>query len=437
MFSEVNWVVILVCISWMHQATHASQDQEIACPLPCKCTTNRVDCTRAGLEQVPENLNSNVTTLLLGWNRLTKITLESLKNYPYLKTLVLNYNEIVSVEGELEHEHLESLDLAYNSVQELTFLPKFPRLHHLNLSNNDLTELDNSTFSSNGKLLSLVIHNNPVQKLDEGTFRKNNMLAVLSIAGLEIDSLPAKLLDPLTRLQRLEIRNNSNLNHLRDEVFYYLGNVRYLDMSHNNLSSLPRSMRHLEALRNLNLDGNPFSCDCKLFWFANWLEKRPSIATSSRMLCRDTGSALIESLWRLHCSAVRLETSTLFQQAPMGDAIILTCNFSGTPTPNVTWVTPDRKILRYPNSIFSQQNNVTLVSENQLKVDQLTRSTAGSYACHASNALSNVTAFMRIQITPKGFRRVQIHSIIAGFVCVGAFVLITLLVQGIRYLMDR
>lgn len=424
MFPGLGLVVILACVSYEALAH---------CPLPCKCADNQVDCTRAGLDEIPTNLDSNVTALLLGWNQLTRLPTDSLTNYPNLRKLVLNHNQIETI--ELEHEQVENLDLADNHITDLSFLLKFPKLRHLNLTNNKLTELDNNSLSSNSKLLSLVIHNNPIRQLDEATFRRNNLLSYLSLAGLEIDSIPARLLDPLTRLHRLEIRNNSNLNSLRDETFYYLGNLRFLDMSYNNLSSLPRSLRHLESLRSLSLDGNAFTCDCRLFWFANWLEKRPSISTSSAMQCLESGSPLVESLWRLHCSAVRLEMSTLFQQAPMGDPILLTCNFSGTPTPNVTWVTPDRKILHYPELILA--DDVTLVSGNQLKVNRLSRDTAGSYACHASNALSNVTAFMRIQITPKGFRRVEIQSIIAGFIFVGAFVLITFIVQGVRYLMDR
>jgi len=140
----------------------------------------------------------------------------------------------------------------------------------------------------------------------------------------------------------------------------------------------------------------------------------------------------------MHCSAVRLETSTLFQEGLMGQPIVLTCNFSGNPSPSVTWVTPNRTTLRYdPNNAEMMNGTVRLLSPGQLEVGRLDRETAGGYSCHASNALSNVTAFMKVQIEPRGFRRVQIQSIIAGFGAVAGFVIITLIVQGFRYLMDR
>jgi len=120
----------------------------------------------------------------------------------------------------------------------------------------------------------------------------------------------------------------------------------------------------------------------------------------------------------------------------------LTCNFSGNPAPSVTWITPDKSVLNWAslnktNSINTELNNVTLLSTGQLQVNSLSRQTAGDYACHASNALSNVTAFMRVHIKPTGFRRVQLQSIATGFGCVATFVLITLIVQGFRYIMDR
>ena len=87
----------------------------------------------------------------------------------------------------------------------------------------------------------------------------------------------------------------------------------------------------------------------------------------------------------------------------------------------------------------SAENNedVTLLSAGQLLVRHLNRQMAGDYACHATNALSNVTAFMRLHIQPKGFRRIEMQSVIAGFALVGVFIVLSALAQFFRYLMDR
>lgn len=413
----------------------------VICPSPCQCTAGKVDCTLAGLSQWPKDLPSNTTTLILTRNRLESVSAVDLQRYPSLKTLVLSHNRIDKLDiGNVIQDQLENLDLSFNQLSALDFLAAFPKLRHLNVAFNSLHgKLGNDSLIHNGKLQWLSFNGNPIQMLESSMFRRNEFLGYLSLSGMEIDSLPARILDPLTRLQQLEVRDNRKLSSLKEDVFRFLGgSLRHLNLANNSLSALPRSLRQLEALRTLNLDDNPFECDCRLFWFANWLEKRPSVVPSTNMFCSGR-RPLIESLWSMHCSAVRLETSTLFQEGLMGEPIVLTCNFSGNPAPSVTWVTPNRTTLRYdPNNNADYMNGtVRLLSPGQLEVGRLDRETAGGYSCHASNALSNVTAFMKVQIEPRGFRRVQIQSIIAGFGAVAGFVLITLIVQGFRYLMDR
>ena len=410
---------------------------ETQCPMPCQCQDGKVDCTQAGLKSWPVHLPSDTTQLILSRNHLKRIPVDGLYLYPRLKKLDVSYNQIELVDEKLQLNHLEELDISHNAINNLEFLHGMPQLRRLDLSFNQLLGLQNDTFIRSTKLHWLRIDSNPIKVLPSGLFRRNEMIGYLSLSNLEVELLPARLLDPLTRLQQLEIRDNYRLDSLRDEIFYYLGNsLRLLNLANNTLSTIPRSLRQLDALRSLNLDGNPFQCDCQLFWFANWLEKRPTIIPSTGMFCTESGLPLVESLWKMHCSAVRLETSTLFQEGFYGEPVILTCNFSGNPQPSVTWVTPDRTVLRWPSKTPSD-DSVALLSSGQLQVNTLSRQTAGDYACHASNALSNVTAFMRIEIKPKGFRQVQIQSIIAGFACVGAFVFIAFIVQGFRYLMDR
>ena len=443
MAAEFRLAWCMLCCLLFSVTTLIDAAQSDWCPSACKCTAGTVDCTLAGLSEWPIALPTNTTTLILGRNRLRRITKENLSIYPQLKKLVLSYNRIDLIDQRLEHNQLETLDISFNAIADLEFLFGLPKLRHLNATSNKIGLLENVTFTRSSRIQWLSLDDNPIRNLDSGLFRRNEQLTYLSLSGLLVDSLPARLLDPLTRLVQLEIRNNARLAALRDDVFHYLGNsLRYLMLTNNSLDSLPRSLRQLDTLRELNLDNNPFTCDCSLFWFAHWLEKRSSITASSSMIC-SSGQPLVDSLWRLHCSAVRLETSTLFQEQNYGQPVILTCNFSGNPAPSVTWITPDKSVLNWAStntnntSINTELSNVTLLSSGQLQVNTLSRQTAGDYACHASNALSNVTAFMRVHIKPTGFRRVQLQSIATGFGCVAAFVLITLIVQGFRYIMDR
>ena len=452
----------LLSLCTLSAAVTTASASEPSCPLQCQCQSqsNRVNCTSAGLSQWPRNLPPTTQTLILTGNDLAEIVAQDLALYPQLKTLVVSYNrlnrfDLSSSPSSSGFQSLETIDLSHNRLESLAFLADLPRVSYLNLASNLIVRLERGTLASNRKLQWLSLRSNPIGWLETSAFDRNQLLEFLSLSGLDVDVMPARLLDPLTRLRHLEVSDNRRLERVDDQLFHYLGSLRYLNMANNSLHTVPRSIRQLESLKYLRLDGNAFVCDCQLFWFANWLEKRgPQLETTSSLsssagkndngppiVCNDH-QPLMKQLWTLQCSAVRLQTSTLFQETEMGNSLVLTCNFSGSPTPNVTWVTADRSVLRWPQDAEEETNDkstatVRLLSAEQLSVKRLSRHTAGDYSCHASNPLSNVTAFMRVQITPTGFRRVQIQSIYIGFSCVLAFVVITLVVQGFRWLMDR
>lgn len=53
---------------------------------------------------------------------------------------------------------------------------------------------------------------------------------------------------------------------------------------HENLIScvMPGSFDHLTSLTQLNLASNPFSCNCHLGWFSDWLRKQQLTGTPAR-----------------------------------------------------------------------------------------------------------------------------------------------------------
>lgn len=409
-----------------------------SCPSTCLCTENRSDCTGAGLTSWPTTLPKTTTTLDLSGNQITRISTDQLQLYENLKTLVLNGNAIRTVEATKLNANLEKMDVSNNQLTELNFLSFFPNLRQVNASSNSLLNIDESTLAKNVKLEWLSLSDNPLAELQPSMFEKNFKLEYLSLSGLQLTHIPAKLLNPLTHLKHVELRNNINLKNLRDDLFHYQGNLRYLDLANNSLRSIPRSLRNLNALLYLNLDDNPFECDCQMFWFANWLDKKPAKLNLTNGTVCANGQSAVEQLLLLHCSAVQLETSSLIQEVVYGEDVVLTCNFSGNPVPTITWITPDQTVLRWPAVTESNSTqSVSLLSSAQLQVGNVTRNTAGDYTCHASNALSNVTAFMRVQITPTSFRQIQLRSLMVGGLCVFAFCFITLIVQGFRYVMDR
>ena len=81
-------------------------------------------------------------------------------------------------------------------------------------------------------------------------------LTYLGIGGNEIKSLPNNIFDNLSNLETLSLSYN-NIQSLEDEMFTKLDNLTRIDLVNNKLEKLPSSIKNLEKLCVLNLEGNP------------------------------------------------------------------------------------------------------------------------------------------------------------------------------------
>ncbi|NXG56779.1 CA210 protein, partial [Hemiprocne comata] len=149
--------------------------------------------------------------------------------------------------------NITSLDLSFNSLvmpRHGTLLMHFPSLHSLNLSSNALLTLSPAVFS-NLRALHL---------LD---------LSSCSIAYLHIDAFKG-----LGNLHTLLLRNN-NLQELEASLFLPLKALFHLDLQHNALVSVyDLSLQVMEAVQQVQLEGNPWVCNCTVYPLQQWLQRR-------------------------------------------------------------------------------------------------------------------------------------------------------------------
>ncbi|NXU80145.1 LRC19 protein, partial [Oreotrochilus melanogaster] len=149
--------------------------------------------------------------------------------------------------------NITSLDLSFNSLvvpHHGTLLMHFSSLHSLNLSSNALLALGPAIFS-NLKALRL---------LD---------LSSCSIAYLHVDAFKG-----LGNLHTLLLRNN-NLHELKVPFFLPLKALFHLDLQHNELVSVNTlSLQLMEAVPQVQLEGNPWVCDCAMQPLQQWLQRR-------------------------------------------------------------------------------------------------------------------------------------------------------------------
>uniref|UniRef100_H9GCB4 TLR4 interactor with leucine rich repeats n=1 Tax=Anolis carolinensis TaxID=28377 RepID=H9GCB4_ANOCA len=262
--------------------------------------------------------------LYLGNNLLAALTPGTLRPLAKLRILYVNANEIgylsaASFAGlsslvklRLDGNALGSLgDATFAGLTNLLYLhleanrirwlsrnafAGLGKLRFLDLSGNQQSSLRHpDTFRPLQLLSTLLLSGNNIQQLGKGLFQHLNSLAKLSLSGNRLDWLAPDAFAGLAALKELHLEGNL-LSQLPPHLLQPLRNLEVLDLSHNRLLGFrPDAFVHLHKLRELSLqenalvtvsgdlfasspslyrlelDGNPWSCDCRLRGLKRWL----------------------------------------------------------------------------------------------------------------------------------------------------------------------
>jgi hypothetical protein len=139
-------------------------------------------------------------------------------------------------------------------------------LKSLFIGQNKLTYIHPDTFIHNTKLEELDLHGNNISLRDVGPFHHLSNLRALNIADCNLSNLSKETFRKTVKLIRLDISNNK-LTYIDNHLFDYLNSLKFLNLSRNLLTSvdflLTISENNLQEislyvsnnkLRNLNND---------------------------------------------------------------------------------------------------------------------------------------------------------------------------------------
>lgn len=212
---------------------------------------DRVAHVDASLNQI-ESLNLEQATSLrelnLSSNSLITIDVSRAKS---LEMVDLSDNQLGFV-SFLSNANLVDVDLSENQINEIRF-SLATHLQRLDVSGNILTSLmlsGQTTFN----LVHLNISNNQLTNLDAVGLLHS--LRELDASGNSLNILSVTTFQNMEILERLILRN-TELTEIEGSVFEHQGSsLEYLDLSHNHLTSVDRSVfMGLHQLRVLLLDG--------------------------------------------------------------------------------------------------------------------------------------------------------------------------------------
>lgn len=279
-----------------------------------------VNCTNNGFTNtsVLEYMPSEVEVVIFTGNFLTTLpwnVFGTINEYPKLKIVDMSNNHIREIHGKTYHhvQSVERLILNHNNLSisatedELNYLHPRVFSNFINLKELHLTNAFADYTSSS---LSSDLHS---------IFVKSNLtkLTKLHLEQNEIEKFKDRnVFCDLPMLKDLHLGDN-NLQELNFNVLC-LEHLRFLDLERNQFQTV--HVADLELLSTLeNLAGrtdnlvvdftyNPFTCDCNVFHFVNWLKNtRVTVRHAQDLMCYRT-TDYSERMWTLQFRKCKVQS---------------------------------------------------------------------------------------------------------------------------------
>ncbi|CAG2168593.1 unnamed protein product [Oppiella nova] len=284
-----------------------------SCPIECDCNAYTVDCSHRGLTQIPQPIPPEARRLC-----------------------TTNTKRVIGRESILNNNRIKR-------IANSGIFKKLSILQELDLRNNEITDIEDDSFSGAHSLADLLITENKLNQIrpemlaglknitnvdweGKGSLREREpdfdlyyaeapgsspardlLVQFANKKRLEqnmITEVPPKAFAPFKRLTRIDISKNNitrissnafsglkslsslflfgnQITDLPEGLFKGLSSLQLLSLYDNNIQSLADGVfTPLTSIQTLHLGRNPFICDCNLKWLADYLEVRPTLETS-------------------------------------------------------------------------------------------------------------------------------------------------------------
>lgn len=221
-----------------------------------------LDLSHNSLIELPSELfrdNGALRYLNLAFNKLPVLPDSLLLRTPKMEIIDLSYNQISLFPSKTLRNisnSLRILRIAGNSlwsIRKEDFDGLFPRLLLLDLSHNNIKQIQSNVFTSMVQLKSLDLSNNPMKILREAVLiGLHDSLEELNLHGCKLSNdLPN-----WSTFEKLNYLNISN-NMLTSLNFYNFTRLTTLDMARNRFTTLPNNIWHfLPSLQRLDISNN-------------------------------------------------------------------------------------------------------------------------------------------------------------------------------------
>ncbi|XP_071943513.1 uncharacterized protein [Antedon mediterranea] len=362
------------------------------------------------LQNLPENVFHSVPTLvrlMLSENRL---------NLPSTSRIFTGLKLLVDL--ELEGNHFTNLP-NINGLSSLS---------DLDLTDNQITDVLNNSFSTNLGLRELKLARNRIVSVQSNAFTGINRLLELDLAFNLLTNLPDQSIRNLRSLERLILNNNqlssigndfssfTKLQVIRfdNNMLHEIPNLRAntamtnIGLRMNKLTTFdPENIAMMPQLTRIDLRNNLLNCDCRLKRLRQFYITQAvpgfeiPVCTSPLSLNGRKLTSVLDS--QFVCYPPKVVAPRRVVTVSLGQPAILECHGSGNPIPTITWRLHDR--LRSLVTKHTQSVKYSVSQFGSLHIAKTVPTDAGYYMCRGTNPAGEAQAEVRLQLRappPKG-----------------------------------
>ncbi|XP_005148747.2 leucine-rich repeat, immunoglobulin-like domain and transmembrane domain-containing protein 3 isoform X2 [Melopsittacus undulatus] len=257
---------------------------------------------------------------------------------------------------------------------------------------------------------------NCVANIDISSFYNLKQLHELRLDGNLLSTFPWESLAEMPNLRTLDLHNNK-VTSIPADAGRYLKNLTYLDISSNKLTTLPSDLMDIwppfsESVLSksrdslvtqrviLGLQDNPWFCDCrisKLIEFSKIVDNSlvlldPLVSCSGP---ESLAGILFQRAELEQCLKPSVMTSATKITSPLGSNVLLRCDATGYPTPQLTWTRSDNIPVNYT---VIQETPGEGVRWSIMSLTGISYKDAGEYRCKAKNLAGMAEAAVTVTV---------------------------------------
>lgn len=224
----------------------------------------------------------NLLTLNISYNNIKVLPNDIFSSLVKLNELRISGNPLRYLNTEfflplLEIKFIDISDIEAHSLPDGLF-HSLEKLEILDLSRNDFTEVPSSALRSSPNLKELYFNENPIKEFNKESFKYLTKLELLELSEMpKLKRIKEHTFSTLSSLRTLKMSSNGQLQYVDPSAFDGIYNpaqvstlrLRVIKLRSNSLSTLSANMLPWRAIPILDLQGNPWHCDCYLSWIVN------------------------------------------------------------------------------------------------------------------------------------------------------------------------